>query len=132
MSVRRSSVWMTLSGLKSQKSRLWRCRYSKAGRDAQDVGDGLGQRERPVRLGHVALPDLAERLAADVGHHDVARTLVLDEVVDMDDVRVLDLGQELTFGHGRGHGRLVLGVEQALEHHPEVALAVRRFRFCAR
>ena len=71
--------------------------------------------------------DLLERLAADVLHHDVAGRLarppvrVLDEVVDPHDVRVLDLGQELALGHGRGHRVRVAGVQQALEHHPAVA-----------
>ena len=71
-----------------------------------------------------AVPELAERLASHVLHDDVAGVAVLDEVVDLDDVRVFDLGQELAFGHRRRGRRLVLGVEQALQHDPHVAAAV--------
>src|SRR5262249_61377694 len=58
--------------------------------------------------------------AADVLHDDVPGTVVLDEVVDLDSVGVLHLGQEPAFGHG-GQGRGgVAGAEQTLEDHPSV------------
>ena len=69
---------------------------------------------------HPLLEDLLERLAADVLHDDVAGALVGHEVVDLDDQRVLDLGEELLLGDGRGERVGVAGVEQALEHHPAV------------
>ena len=67
-----------------------------------------------------SLPQLFERLAADVLHDDVAGALMLDEVVDAHDVGVLDLGEEASLGDGGGHGGLVTGVEETLEHHPAV------------
>ena len=69
---------------------------------------------------HPVLEQLLERGAADVLHDDVAGALVRHEVVDLDDERVLDLGEELPFGDGRGEGVRVAGVQQALEHHPAV------------
>jgi hypothetical protein len=45
---------------------------------------------------------------------------VLHEVVDLDDVRVLDLGEEPPLGDGRGHRVRVPGVEEALQHDPPV------------
>ena len=58
--------------------------------------------------------------AADVLHDDVAGALVRHEVVDLDDQRVLDLGEELLLGDGRREGVRVAAVEQALEHDPAV------------
>ena len=49
----------------------------------------------------------AQADAVDVLHDDVAVAVVLDEVVDLDDVRVLDLGEEPPLGQGGGHGVLV-------------------------
>src|SRR5262245_34368384 len=46
---------------------------------------------------------------------------MLDEVVNLDDQRVLDLGEEPPFTTGRGEGVAVTRVEQALEHDPTVA-----------
>ena len=69
---------------------------------------------------HPLLEQLLERGAADVLHHDVAGALVGHEVVDLDDQRVLDLGQELPLGDRGGEGVGVAGVQQALEHHPAV------------
>jgi acyl-coenzyme A synthetase/AMP-(fatty) acid ligase len=65
-------------------------------------------------------------MAADVLHHDVAdhRTAawvrVVHEVVDLDDGRVLDLGQEPAFGHRDGHRLAVTSVQQSFEDHPAV------------
>src|SRR6185436_1842352 len=56
----------------------------------------------------------------DVLHDDVAGALMGDEVVDLDDQRVFDLGQELPLGDGRSQRVGVTGVEQALEDHPAV------------
>src|SRR5450631_601892 len=43
-----------------------------------------------------------------------------DEVVDLDDKRVLDLGQELSFGDRRSQRVGVTGVEQTLQDDPAV------------
>ena len=43
-----------------------------------------------------------------------------DEVVDLHDQRVLDLGEELPLHDGHRERVLVAGVQQALEHHPAV------------
>ena len=88
-----------------------------------DERDRLVDRQRVVpaaRRSHPVLEQLLERGAADVLHDDVAVALVRHEVVDLDDERVLDLGEELPLGDGRGEGVGVAGVEQALEHHPAV------------
>ena len=74
---------------------------AERGQDLEHVGDRHRRRER-VRLAAVRVAaggeDLLQAPAADVLHHDVARALVLDEVEDLDDVRVLDLGQEAALG----------------------------------
>ena len=44
--------------------------------------------------------------------------MVLDEVVDLHDVRVLDLGEEPALGECGSHGVLVAVVEEALQHDP--------------
>ncbi len=100
--------------------------------DLDRVRERVGQRHRPAALPRVK-PDLLQRLAAHVLHHDVpgasavVGARVLDEVVDPHDVGVLDLGEELTFGDRRGHRVCVPGVEQPLEHDPSVAyVAVAR------
>ncbi len=46
---------------------------------------------------------------------------MFDEVVDLDDVRVLHFGEGEDFGGGGGHGVGVAGVDEALQHHPAVA-----------
>jgi hypothetical protein len=101
---------------------------AERGQDLERVGERDLERHRAAGLLLAGLePDLLQRLAADVLHHDVAGRLavtpacVLHEVVDADDVRVLDLGEELPLGEGGGHRVRVPGVEQALEHHPAVA-----------
>ncbi len=96
----------------------------------EHVGERLVDRQRVVGavvVAHPLLEDLLERRAADVLHDDVAGALVGDEVVDLDDQRVLDLGEELLLGD-RGRQRVgVAGVEQALHHHPAVGdVAVAR------
>ena len=89
--------------------------------DFDDVGDGLvGRQGRVTRVA-----DLLERVPAHVLHDDVAdldacRVVMLDEVVDPDDVRMLHLGQSQGFGLGSGHGVGVAGVHQSLEHDPAV------------
>ena len=68
-------------------------------------------------------PLFAERLdrrAVDELHHDKAFRAPADKVVNSDDVRMLHRRQELPLGHRRGCGRLILGVQQALEHHPAI------------
>ncbi len=70
----------------------------------------------PLLLRHPLLEDLLQRLAADVLHDDVAGALVGREVVDLEDERVLHLGEELPLGD-RGLERVgVARVQQALEH----------------
>ena len=76
-----------------------------------------------MRLGdrQLVAPGLLERRSADVLHHDVADRIavlvgVFDEVEDLDDPRVRDLGEELPLGH-RDRLRLgVTGMHQTLEH----------------
>ena len=99
---------------------------AQRGEHLDGVGQGVGHRQG--RLGPAALEhDLAQRLPADVLHDDVAgrlpgpAVLVLHEVVDPDDARVLDLGQEPPLGDRGGLRVGVPGVQQALEHHPPVA-----------
>ena len=91
--------------------------------DLEAVGDGLLDRQRigpsAVRARR-ASSSAAQADAVDVLHDDVAVATVLDEVVDLDDVGVLDLGQEPALGEGGGHRVLVAAVEQALEHDPAV------------
>ena len=87
--------------------------------DLDDVRDRLVDGERVVLAvvgGHAILEDLLERPTADVLHDDVARAVEAREVVDLEDQRVLHLGEELALGD-RGLERvLVAGVQQALEH----------------
>src|SRR5690606_12208802 len=52
------------------------------------------------------------------------RVRVLDEVVDLDDVRVLDVGQIAGLAASRLDRVLVAGVDQAFEHHPAVGHVV--------
>ena len=72
----------------------------EGGEDLEHEGDGLGNGDRLAGRVGVLLADLLERLAADVLHDDVAEAAVLHEVVDLDDVRVLHLGQEPPLGDG--------------------------------
>jgi hypothetical protein len=91
--------------------------------DLDHVGDRLVGRERvvtPLVGREPRLEQLLERAAADVLHDRVAGVLVHREVVDVDDQRMLHLGEELPLGHGRLVGVQVAGVEQSLEHHPPV------------
>ncbi len=92
------------------------------GQDLDHVGDRLVDRDHVG--GAAGLPpggeDLLEALTPDVLHDDVAGVLVLDEVEDLDDVRVLDLGEEPPLGERGRHRVLVAGAEQALEHDPAV------------
>ncbi len=100
------------------------------GEDLDDVGERLVDGERVVGASvgaHPLLEQLLERLTPDVLHDDVAGLVVGDEVVDLDDARVLDLGEEPLLGDGGGQRVLVAGVEQALEDDPAVGdVAVAR------
>ena len=100
------------------------------GQHLEDERDRLIDGQRIVGAAgspHPCLEEVLERGAADVLHDDVASTLVRHEVVDLDDDRVLDLGQELLLGDGRCQRVRVAGVQQALEHHPPVGhVAVAR------
>ena len=94
------------------------------------VGDRLVDREGRVGAAPLlaALPDqVVQGRPADVLHDDVRRAVGGgDEVVDLDDQRVLDLGQVLLLGHGGARGVGIAGVEQALQHDPaavDVAVA---------
>src|SRR5262249_14191676 len=60
------------------------------------------------------------KLHDDVADRDAGRVRMLDEVVDLDDVRMLDLGESEHLGLGHGHGLGIAGVQQALEDHPAV------------
>ena len=80
---------------------------------------GRGSASPPLGL-PALLEDLLERRTADVLHDDVAGAGMGHEVEDLHDVGVVDLGEEPALGHGNGHGRLVAGVEQALEDRPAV------------
>jgi hypothetical protein len=96
---------------------------AERGQDLEHIGDRLGRREG-VGLARVRLTprrdDLLQAPPAHVLHDDVPRALVLDEVEDLDDVGMLDLGQEASLGQRRLHRVAVAGVEQPLEHHPAV------------
>ena len=91
--------------------------------DLEDVFDRQLDRQR-IGLVAVGLPPRAELLAEAPAvhplHHDVAVTVMFDEVVDLDDVGVLDLGEGLPLGQCGGHGRRVAAVDQTLESHPAV------------
>jgi hypothetical protein len=126
MSLSCSSVWITLSGLKSQYTSPRSCRYPSAGSTSTAYAIAVRERHRAAVTPGV-LQDLLERLAAHVLHHDVPGRLprppvrVLHEVIDPHDIRVFHLGEELALGHRGGHGIGVAGIEQALEHHPAAA-----------
>ena len=96
---------------------------AERGQDLEHVRDRHRRRER-VGLAAVRVAargeDLLEAQPADVLHHDVAGALVLDEVEDLHDVRMLDLGQEAALGQRGGHRVVVARVEQSLEHDPAV------------
>jgi hypothetical protein len=92
-----------------------RVQIAHGGQDLEHVGDCLADREPLPRNGF-------ERLPADILHHDVTDGLavlvgMLDEVEDLHDRGVPDLGQELTFGHGDRLRLGVTGMHQALEYH---------------
>ncbi len=91
--------------------------------DLQDVGQRLvdGERIESSVVGpHPVFQDLLEGGPADVLHHDVASVFVGDEVVDLDDQRVLDLGEELLLHDGHGQRVFVAGIEQAFQYHPAI------------
>src|SRR6185437_12434991 len=125
MSLSCSSVWITLSGLKSQYTSPRSCRYPSAGSTSTAYAIACASGTEPPSPG--VLQDLLERLAAHVFHHDVPGRLprppvrVLHEVIDPHDIRVFHLGEELALGDRGGHGIGVAGIEQALEHHPAAA-----------
>ena len=83
--------------------------------DAEDIGDRLGDRQRAALLA-----DRVDRLAADILHHDEAFGALMGEIEDLDDLGMLDGGEELPLRHRRGGGFFVLAVEQTLEHHPAI------------
>jgi hypothetical protein len=96
----------------------------EGGQHLDHVGERLvdgDRREAAAVVLHPALQQVVERLPADVLHDDVRGPVGGgDEVVDLDDDRVLDLGEELLLGH-RGTERVgVAGVEQTLHHDPPV------------
>jgi hypothetical protein len=96
---------------------------TERGHDLDQVCEGLRRRQRGglVAVGlPAALEDGLEALAADVLHDDVTRTTVRHEIVDLDDVRVLDLGEEPLLRLCRGEGVGVTGVQQTLEDDPPV------------
>jgi hypothetical protein len=86
--------------------------------DAEYVSDGLGHREWSPRLLAVTDAEFSQRFPTDVLHDDVPGVGVLDEVVDADDVRVLDLCQVSLLDQSCRHGGVVTRIEQALEHDP--------------
>ncbi len=91
--------------------------------DLEDVGDRLLDRQRIGRavIGVAAtLEHVVQARAVDELHHDVAGAAVFDEVVDLHDVRMLDLGQESLFGERGDHRVAVAAVEHPLEHDPSI------------
>ena len=82
-----------------------------------------GDRQRVDRAAVRLAPQLehvAQARPADVLHDDVAGALVLDEVEDLDDVRVLDLREEAALRERRRHRVVVVAVEQSLQDDPAV------------
>ena len=115
-------VRIRLSGFKSQYSRPCWCRWSSAGSTSSTYAmawsTGSGSHAPAARR---RCSRMVRRLeAADVLHHDEAAVTMLDEVVDLDDVWVLDLGQEATLGQRELVARGVTGGQGALQHHPTV------------
>ena len=91
--------------------------------DLEHVGDRLrdGQRVGDAAVGLASRGEqILEAQPADVLHDDVARAVALDEVDDLHDVRVLDLGEKQPLGERRRHRLLVAGVQQALQDDPAV------------
>jgi hypothetical protein len=82
--------------------------------------DGIGEKRPPlafIRLFNRLLSDCPPTYSITMYEAAVGGG---DEVVDLDDERVLDLGEELLLGH-RGTERVgVAGVEQTLHHDPPV------------
>ncbi len=88
--------------------------------DLEDVGDRLRDREGRTFLLTVTGAHLAQRFTADVLHDDVAEVVMLHEVVDLDDLWMLHLGQESSFRNGGRHSGFVAGVEKTLQDDPAV------------
>ena len=92
--------------------------------DLDDVGDGLIDRDRrePARSAFIR----SLRMMFSERPPTYSMTMYEravgggDEVVDLDDQRVLDLGQVLLLGHGGPRRVGVAGVQQTLEHHPAI------------
>ncbi len=84
----------------------------EGGQNPVNVGNGFGGRKRAAFL-----TELLQRFAANILHHDEAFIRMLDEVVDADDIRVFDRGEELPLCHcGRGARRVVY-VQQTFQNH---------------
>ena len=102
-----------------------RVQVAQRRQDLKHVGDRHIDRQSLALLGF-------QGFAADVLHHDVADRFaagvgVLDEVEDLHDRGMRDLGQELALRHGHRLRFGVARVHQALEHHrPLVDVAVDR------
>jgi hypothetical protein len=88
------------------------------------VGDDLFDWPQPTQRilmsgGH--LPDLVQRLPANILHHNItgqlagSRILMGDEVEDANDVGVVDRDQEAAFCHPQRHRSRVLIIDQSLE-----------------
>ncbi len=77
-----------------------------------NIRDRLGHRQRPALL-----PDLLQRLAAHVLHHDEAFAPRLHKVVNPHNVRVLHRRQELPLRHRHRCRRLILRIQEPLQHH---------------
>src|SRR6201986_3617992 len=123
MSLSCSSVWITLSGLKSQYTRPRSCRSPSAGSTSTAYAIACASGTEPLlrrASWRICLSDLPPTYSITMYPADSPvrpprpPVRVLDEVVDPHDVRVLHLGQELALGHRRGHGVRVPRVQQAL------------------
>ncbi len=88
--------------------------------DLEDVGDGLRHGEGTAFLLPVPAPDLAQRLPAHILHDDVTELVVLNEVVDLDDVGVLYLGQESSLRDGSSHRGFIARIEESLQNDPSI------------
>ena len=87
-----SSSSSTFAGFRSRCTTPWRCAY---GERAADLGK---QARGSLQLPGAAVERLSQRAAAQPAHHQVGAVGIAPVVVERDDVRVLELRDELCLG----------------------------------